>query len=188
MAQGQRLVISRVWAAGHRLLIPQRFGLCWHSESHSKSITSTSPRSVAESGRPSFPPSATEPCSESAVDAFGRYLMRFHIRTIHLASLSGRTWCHFLKLNPCPSNRCHKWTILVHLLPFRVSLLLVLQAKKDLLWSQSPVTTVNTTLQYYIVWVYIYNYKSGHSRRNDKCIGTLSYRWFSLLKLPELIT
>ena len=30
--------------------------------------------------------------------------------------------------------------------------------------------------------------KSGHSHRNDKCIGTLSYRWFSSLKLPELIT
>ena len=47
---------------------------------------------------------------------------------------------------------------------------------------QSLVTTVNTTLQYYK-----YIYKSGHSRRNDKCIGTLFYRLFSSLKLPELI-
>ena len=49
---------------------------------------------------------------------------------------------------------------------------------------QSPVTTVNTTPT---ALTTISIYKSGHSRCNDKCVGTLSYRWFSSLKLPELI-
>ena len=45
---------------------------------------------------------------------------------------------------------------------------------------QSLVTAVSTTLHYKCN-------KSGHSHRNDKCIGRLSYRWVSLLRLPELI-
>ena len=49
---------------------------------------------------------------------------------------------------------------------------------------QSLVTTVSTTLGYSTISICT---KSGHARRNDNCIGTLSYQWFSSLKLPELI-
>ena len=47
-----------------------------------------------------------------------------------------------------------------------------------------PATVACNNCQYHTT---VYIYKSGHSRRNDKCIGALSYRWFSSLKLPELI-
>ena len=36
----------------------------------------------------------------------------------------------FSNMNPCLSNQCHKWTILVHLLAFWVSFLQVVQAQK----------------------------------------------------------
>ena len=61
------------------------------------------------------------------------------------------------------------------------------------IWAQSLVAIVNTA----VLCIYQHQHDmrtcmyitspDTPAVRNDKCIGTLSYRWLSLLKLPQLI-
>ena len=75
-------------------------------------------RSAGESGHPSFPPSATVPCDETlSTGMFGRMTNSFLIDSYDPPGIPRKpNLVSFSKLNPCPSNRCQKGTILVHLL------------------------------------------------------------------------
>ena len=83
-------------------------------------------RSVARSPvRRASPPQSVS-CFENAEDVFNICCTCFS----SYDQLAPETWVSFSKLNPCPSNCCYNWTILVHLPVFWVSFLQVVQAKK----------------------------------------------------------
>ena len=96
-----------------------------------------SPRSVAGSGRSILPLSAAVPstgndvtrvCQIIKTQMSRAFLIRFLWPTWHL-SLKPKV-LSLSKLEPCPSSRCHKGTLLVHLLTCWVSFPRVVQTKK----------------------------------------------------------
>ena len=104
---------------------------------------------MAESSCLSFPPSATVPSIENV----GRP-DPFHISRMHPLLDSYDPYgiplkpnsVSFSNLNPCPSNRCQKLTILVHLLVFWVSFLQVVQARKGICLDMQMVASAHAAL------------------------------------------
>ena len=78
----------------------------------------------------------------------------------------------FPNLKPRPSNRCHNWTILVHLLAFWVSFLRVVQAKKgtclDMQTSASILAALATTRQTKGLQSWRHAVHKGTSRRSQR--------------------
>ena len=119
-------------------------------------------QSVAESNHPSFPPSATQwRCCPHIQHYTQSSVFQLFVLIFSTAKgvQFGTWWMHFVidlydppgiplkpslvsfsKLNPCPSNHCHKGTILVHLLAFWVSFLQVVPAKKGICFDRQTAT------------------------------------------------
>ena len=97
-------------------------------------VTCTVPishRSVDEFGHPTFPPSATVLAIKNIEDPFDISQTCPLIDSYDPHGIPCKLdLMSFSSLNPYPSNCCHKWTIVVHLLAFWVHLLQVVQAKK----------------------------------------------------------
>ena len=85
----------------------------------------------------------------------------------------------FSNLNPCASNRCHKWTILVHLLVFWARFLQVVQAKKGICFgmqmapgARASSATARQT-KGFLLWHYLFCCQ--HSRRTSYEIFRIFY-------------
>ena len=102
--------------------------LCHSMSTHLK----VSHRSVVESSQPNFPASAS-PMHWTHWRCVWYFLNVFLINSYGPPGIPHKPdLVSFSDLNPCPSNSCHKGTMLVHLLVFWVSFLQVVQAKKGI--------------------------------------------------------
>ena len=100
------------------------------------SRTVSSRRSVAELDRLSFPPLATVPPIPNVEDRCVMCQQRPLLDSYDPPGIPLKAnLLSFSNMNHCPSNRCHKWTILVHLLAFWVGFLQAVQAKKGASWT-----------------------------------------------------
>ena len=89
----------------------------WQLVTHRMNRSRASHRYVAESGHPSFRPSAVVPSTEKDVTCICQMTCAFLIDLYDAPSIRLKPkLASFSKLNPRPSNCCRKQTTLVHVL------------------------------------------------------------------------
>ena len=140
----------------------------------------------SESGHLSLPPSATVPPTQNVED-------RFAVSPLCLNRFAWCTWHPsqailgvISNMNPYPSNHCHYWTVLVHLLAFWVSFLQVMQAKKGICFDMQMAASAHAALvtawqaKGFLLWCHLFHRQ--HSRHalhdifNPFCGAVLSSR------------